>query len=187
MEKSGLSDSQEVHWWVPSFCHYYVVWNLTALWFFSYIMWIMLCLITDKYGLAVVSQWNFETWNEPNNHDFDNVTVSIQGKSIIHPTWHFAGSVFFFFFNQIIAKCSYWYNKMHNNCTSNSVLPFSHKYIVKVLVCTTTSYSKNAYWKLVHPWSNTYLATFGWYWHLTQSDSNQSLLSTSSVITTTFL
>nr|XP_040051081.1 alpha-L-iduronidase isoform X2 [Gasterosteus aculeatus aculeatus] len=33
----------------------------------------------DKYGLAVVSQWNFETWNEPNNHDFDNVTVSIQG------------------------------------------------------------------------------------------------------------
>uniref|UniRef100_A0A3B3ZAQ1 Uncharacterized protein n=1 Tax=Periophthalmus magnuspinnatus TaxID=409849 RepID=A0A3B3ZAQ1_9GOBI len=30
------------------------------------------------YGLGVVSQWNFETWNEPNNHDFDNVTVSIQ-------------------------------------------------------------------------------------------------------------
>ncbi|KAM3610942.1 uncharacterized protein V6R79_010971 [Siganus canaliculatus] len=33
----------------------------------------------DRYGLATVSQWNFETWNEPNNHDFDNVTVSIQG------------------------------------------------------------------------------------------------------------
>ncbi|XP_030213787.1 alpha-L-iduronidase isoform X1 [Gadus morhua] len=33
----------------------------------------------DKYGLGVVSQWNFETWNEPNNHDFDNVTMSIQG------------------------------------------------------------------------------------------------------------
>ncbi|XP_075960916.1 alpha-L-iduronidase isoform X2 [Anarhichas minor] len=33
----------------------------------------------DKYGLGSVSQWNFETWNEPNNHDFDNVTVSIQG------------------------------------------------------------------------------------------------------------
>uniref|UniRef100_A0AAY4CL80 Alpha-L-iduronidase n=1 Tax=Denticeps clupeoides TaxID=299321 RepID=A0AAY4CL80_9TELE len=32
-----------------------------------------------KYGLGYVSQWNFETWNEPNNHDFDNVTVSIQG------------------------------------------------------------------------------------------------------------
>ncbi|KAL2091698.1 hypothetical protein ACEWY4_011513 [Coilia grayii] len=32
-----------------------------------------------KYGLGYVSQWNFETWNEPNNHDFDNVSVSIQG------------------------------------------------------------------------------------------------------------
>lgn len=33
----------------------------------------------DEYGLGTVSQWNFETWNEPNNHDFDNVTMSIQG------------------------------------------------------------------------------------------------------------
>ncbi|KAM6931295.1 alpha-L-iduronidase [Xenentodon cancila] len=33
----------------------------------------------DKYGLGSVSQWNFETWNEPNNHDFDNLTMSIQG------------------------------------------------------------------------------------------------------------
>lgn len=33
----------------------------------------------DMFGLGRVSQWNFETWNEPNNHDFDNVTVSIQG------------------------------------------------------------------------------------------------------------
>ncbi|XP_029017214.1 alpha-L-iduronidase isoform X2 [Betta splendens] len=33
----------------------------------------------EKYGLGSVSQWNFETWNEPNNHDFDNVTMSIQG------------------------------------------------------------------------------------------------------------
>ncbi|XP_030647534.1 alpha-L-iduronidase [Chanos chanos] len=32
-----------------------------------------------KYGLSTVSQWNFETWNEPNNHDFDNVTMTIQG------------------------------------------------------------------------------------------------------------
>ncbi|MEQ2301463.1 hypothetical protein AMECASPLE_036349, partial [Ameca splendens] len=32
----------------------------------------------DKYGLGMVSQWNFETWNEPNNHDFDNVSMSIQ-------------------------------------------------------------------------------------------------------------
>uniref|UniRef100_A0A8C7Z8I4 Alpha-L-iduronidase n=1 Tax=Oryzias sinensis TaxID=183150 RepID=A0A8C7Z8I4_9TELE len=33
----------------------------------------------DKYGLEMVSQWNFETWNEPSNHDFDNVTMTIQG------------------------------------------------------------------------------------------------------------
>nr|XP_057926141.1 alpha-L-iduronidase isoform X1 [Doryrhamphus excisus] len=33
----------------------------------------------DRYGLGSVSQWNFETWNEPNNHDFDNVSMSIQG------------------------------------------------------------------------------------------------------------
>ncbi|KAM9858790.1 alpha-L-iduronidase [Aulostomus maculatus] len=33
----------------------------------------------DKYGLRSVSQWNFETWNEPNNHDFDNVSVSVEG------------------------------------------------------------------------------------------------------------
>ncbi|XP_077571474.1 alpha-L-iduronidase [Stigmatopora nigra] len=33
----------------------------------------------EKYGLGTVSQWNFETWNEPNNHDFDNVSMSIQG------------------------------------------------------------------------------------------------------------
>ncbi|CAL8249369.1 unnamed protein product [Merluccius merluccius] len=33
----------------------------------------------DRYGLASVSQWNFETWNEPNNHDFDNVSMTVQG------------------------------------------------------------------------------------------------------------
>eukprot|EP00079_Xenopus_tropicalis_P010539 XP_002935502.2 PREDICTED: alpha-L-iduronidase isoform X1 [Xenopus tropicalis] len=32
-----------------------------------------------KYGLLQVSQWNFETWNEPDNHDFDNVSVTING------------------------------------------------------------------------------------------------------------
>lgn len=32
-----------------------------------------------KYGLGSVSQWNFETWNEPNNHNFDNISMSIQG------------------------------------------------------------------------------------------------------------
>uniref|UniRef100_A0A3Q2EB66 Alpha-L-iduronidase n=1 Tax=Cyprinodon variegatus TaxID=28743 RepID=A0A3Q2EB66_CYPVA len=32
----------------------------------------------ERYGLETVSQWNFETWNEPNNHDFDNVSMSVQ-------------------------------------------------------------------------------------------------------------
>ncbi|XP_024908734.1 alpha-L-iduronidase isoform X2 [Cynoglossus semilaevis] len=39
-----------------------------------------------KYGLGPVSEWNFETWNEPNNKDFDNVTVSIQGIKSYPPT-----------------------------------------------------------------------------------------------------
>lgn len=38
------------------------------------------CVCIEKYGLGIVSQWNFETWNEPNNHDFDNITMTIQGK-----------------------------------------------------------------------------------------------------------
>uniref|UniRef100_A0A4W3IQ87 Alpha-L-iduronidase n=3 Tax=Callorhinchus milii TaxID=7868 RepID=A0A4W3IQ87_CALMI len=33
----------------------------------------------DMYGEAYVSKWNFETWNEPDHHDFDNVTFTIQG------------------------------------------------------------------------------------------------------------
>ena len=32
-----------------------------------------------RYGLDEVSQWNFETWNEPSNGDFDKLHVSIPG------------------------------------------------------------------------------------------------------------
>uniref|UniRef100_A0A8I3MCS0 Alpha-L-iduronidase n=1 Tax=Canis lupus familiaris TaxID=9615 RepID=A0A8I3MCS0_CANLF len=32
-----------------------------------------------RYGLSYVSKWNFETWNEPDHHDFDNVTMTLQG------------------------------------------------------------------------------------------------------------
>ncbi|XP_048220016.1 alpha-L-iduronidase isoform X3 [Perognathus longimembris pacificus] len=32
-----------------------------------------------RYGLAQVSKWNFETWNEPDHHDFDNVSMTVQG------------------------------------------------------------------------------------------------------------
>ncbi|XP_053317658.1 alpha-L-iduronidase [Spea bombifrons] len=33
----------------------------------------------EKYGLQNISKWNFETWNEPDNHDFDNVSMSVKG------------------------------------------------------------------------------------------------------------
>lgn len=33
-----------------------------------------------RYGLAQVSKWNFETWNEPDHHDFDNVSMTEQGE-----------------------------------------------------------------------------------------------------------
>ncbi|XP_040180297.1 alpha-L-iduronidase [Rana temporaria] len=33
----------------------------------------------EKYGLSHVSSWNFETWNEPDNHDFDNVSFTLTG------------------------------------------------------------------------------------------------------------
>ncbi|XP_068594599.1 alpha-L-iduronidase [Brachionichthys hirsutus] len=33
----------------------------------------------DIYGLGTVSRWNFETWNEPSNRDFDGVAMSVQG------------------------------------------------------------------------------------------------------------
>ncbi|XP_015272895.1 PREDICTED: alpha-L-iduronidase-like, partial [Gekko japonicus] len=30
----------------------------------------------ERYGLEHVAKWNFETWNEPDHHDFDNVSVT---------------------------------------------------------------------------------------------------------------
>uniref|UniRef100_A0A8D0GXV6 Alpha-L-iduronidase n=1 Tax=Sphenodon punctatus TaxID=8508 RepID=A0A8D0GXV6_SPHPU len=32
-----------------------------------------------RYGLEHVSKWNFETWNEPDHHDFDNVSMTVKG------------------------------------------------------------------------------------------------------------
>lgn len=37
---------------------------------------------TDRYGLEHVAKWNFETWNEPDHHDFDNVSMTVKGKHI---------------------------------------------------------------------------------------------------------
>ena len=33
----------------------------------------------DRYGLDYVAEWNFESWNEPNNRDFDTLQFTIQG------------------------------------------------------------------------------------------------------------
>uniref|UniRef100_A0A8B9BYL2 Alpha-L-iduronidase n=1 Tax=Anser brachyrhynchus TaxID=132585 RepID=A0A8B9BYL2_9AVES len=36
-------------------------------------------LIPDRYRLEHVAKWNFETWNEPDHHDFDNVSMTVEG------------------------------------------------------------------------------------------------------------
>ncbi|XP_066473945.1 alpha-L-iduronidase isoform X1 [Tiliqua scincoides] len=33
----------------------------------------------ERYGLKHVAKWNFETWNEPDHHDFDNVSMTLNG------------------------------------------------------------------------------------------------------------
>lgn len=33
----------------------------------------------EKFGIEYVSQWNFETWNEPDHHDFDGLNFTVQG------------------------------------------------------------------------------------------------------------
>ncbi|XP_061875102.1 alpha-L-iduronidase isoform X3 [Colius striatus] len=35
----------------------------------------------DRYGLEHVAKWNFETWNEPDHHDFDNVSMTVKGET----------------------------------------------------------------------------------------------------------
>lgn len=38
-----------------------------------------MCVSADQYGLEYVSSWNFETWNEPDTGDFDDLKFTIQG------------------------------------------------------------------------------------------------------------
>ncbi|CAL1264992.1 unnamed protein product [Larinioides sclopetarius] len=33
----------------------------------------------DMFGIDYVMKWNFETWNEPDHHDFDKLNFTIQG------------------------------------------------------------------------------------------------------------
>lgn len=35
--------------------------------------------VLEIYGIEYVKKWNFETWNEPDHHDFDNLNFTIQG------------------------------------------------------------------------------------------------------------
>ena len=44
----------------------------------------------DRYGLDYLSEWNFESWNEPNNRDFDTLQFTIQGTLTVplHSTYH---------------------------------------------------------------------------------------------------
>jgi len=37
----------------------------------------------DRYGLDYVSEWNFESWNEPDNRDFDILQFTTQGNHSI--------------------------------------------------------------------------------------------------------
>ncbi|KAJ7405097.1 Alpha-L-iduronidase [Willisornis vidua] len=37
----------------------------------------------DRYGLEHVAKWNFETWNEPDHHDFDNVSMTVKGEHVL--------------------------------------------------------------------------------------------------------
>ncbi|XP_062519086.1 alpha-L-iduronidase-like [Corticium candelabrum] len=33
----------------------------------------------DRYGVEYVEKWNFETWNEPDHHDFDTLNITLNG------------------------------------------------------------------------------------------------------------
>ncbi|KAK7075162.1 hypothetical protein SK128_013366 [Halocaridina rubra] len=38
----------------------------------------------DKYGLEWVSSWNWESWNEPDHHDFDSLNFTLPGKCFLY-------------------------------------------------------------------------------------------------------
>ena len=47
----------------------------------EFVRYVVVCI--DRYGLDYVAEWNFETWNEPNNRDFDTLQFTIQGTLAI--------------------------------------------------------------------------------------------------------
>uniref|UniRef100_A0A0B7B7Z3 Fibronectin type-III domain-containing protein n=1 Tax=Arion vulgaris TaxID=1028688 RepID=A0A0B7B7Z3_9EUPU len=57
---NNFENRTQVYWWkdlVAQTAHRYVV----------------------RFGIDYVRQWNFETWNEPDCHDFDNLTMTVPG------------------------------------------------------------------------------------------------------------
>lgn len=54
--------------------HYYGSMEFVRL----HVMWYV-----DRYGLDYVAEWNFESWNEPDNRDFDTLQFTIQGTLAI--------------------------------------------------------------------------------------------------------
>ena len=46
----------------------------------SLMYYIVFCVYPiDRYGLDYVASWNFESWNEPDNLDFDSLNFTLQG------------------------------------------------------------------------------------------------------------
>jgi len=44
---------------------------------------LQLCMLFDlseRFGEDYVSQWNFESWNEPKMRHFDGLNMTVQGK-----------------------------------------------------------------------------------------------------------
>ena len=62
MARAGGNHSKKIHWYkVICCCMDLILWHV------------------DRYGLDYVVEWNFESWNEPNNRDFDTLQFTIQG------------------------------------------------------------------------------------------------------------
>ena len=70
MARPRSSNCPEIYW--------YVYGNATDL-----CVTLCLCMSADHYGLEYVSSWNFETWNEPDTGDFDDLKFTIQGTTYV--------------------------------------------------------------------------------------------------------
>ncbi|GFS09916.1 alpha-L-iduronidase [Elysia marginata] len=53
--------------------------NRTQVFWFRDLVSVLATRYIKKYSLDYVKKWNFETWNEPDCHDFDKIKFSVQG------------------------------------------------------------------------------------------------------------